>query len=76
MSDATLSILSAKNNVIKEVRFRDVFPVSVSGVGFSTQASDVSYLTSSVTFKYLMYDFAEELVRNLHYKIHKTIDKY
>ena len=29
MSDATLSILSAKNNVIKEVRFRDVFPVSV-----------------------------------------------
>lgn len=59
MSDATLSILSAKNNVIKEVRFRDVFPVSVSGVGFSTQASDVSYLTSSVTFKYLMYDFAE-----------------
>ena len=59
MSDATLSILSAKNNVIKEVRFRDVFPISVSGVGFSTQASDVQYLTSSVTFKYLMYDFAE-----------------
>jgi len=59
MSDATLSILSAKNNVIKEVRFRDVFPVSLSGVGFSTQASDVSYITSSVTFKYLMYDFAE-----------------
>ena len=59
MSDATLSILSAKNNVIKEVRFRDVFPISVSGVGFSTQAGDVQYLTSSVTFKYLMYDFAE-----------------
>ena len=58
-SDATLVILTSKNNPIKEVRFRDVFPVSVSGVGFSTQASDVSYLTSSVTFKYLMYDFAE-----------------
>ena len=29
LSDATLSILSAKNNVIKEVRFRDVFPISV-----------------------------------------------
>ena len=59
MSDATLSILSAKNNVIKKLDLEMYFTVSVSGVGFSTQASDVSYLTSSVTFKYLMYDFAE-----------------
>ena len=41
LSDATLSILSAKNNVIKEVRFTDIFPTGLSGVGFSTQATDV-----------------------------------
>lgn len=59
LSDATLSILSAKNNVIKEVRFTDIFPTGLSGVGFSTQATDVQYLTSTVTFKYTLYDFAE-----------------
>ncbi len=59
LSDATLSILSAKNNVIKEVRFTDIFPTCLSGVGFSTQATDVQYLTSTVNFKYTLYDFAE-----------------
>ena len=59
LSDATLSILSAKNNVIKEVRFTDIFPTGFSGVGFSTQATDVHYLTSTVNFKYTLYDFAE-----------------
>ena len=59
LSDATLSILSAKNNVIKEVRFTDIFPTGLSGVGFSTQAPDVQYLTSTVNFKYTLYDFAE-----------------
>tara|TARA_Y100000114_G_C11737340_1_gene316976 strand:- start:917 stop:1543 length:627 start_codon:yes stop_codon:yes gene_type:complete len=59
LSDATLSILSAKNNVIKEVRFTDIFPTGLSGVGFSTQATDVQYLTSTVNFKYTLYDFAE-----------------
>ena len=59
LSDATLSILSAKNNVIKEVRFTDIFPTGLSGVGFSTQATDVQYLTSTVNFNYTLYDFAE-----------------
>ena len=59
LSDATLTILSAKNNPIKEVRFRDIFPVSLTGVNYSQQAGDVQYLTSSVSFKYTTYSFAE-----------------
>lgn len=59
LSDATLTILSAKNNPIKEVRFKDIFPVSLTGVSYSQQASDVQYLTSSVSFKYTTYSFAE-----------------
>ena len=59
LSDATLSILSAKNNVIKEVRFTDIFPVGITGANFTQQASDVQYLTSTVTFKYAYYEFAE-----------------
>jgi|TARA_B100000287_G_scaffold255727_1_gene240391 hypothetical protein len=59
LSDATLSILSAKNNVIKEVRFIDMFPVSIGGVSFTQQASDIDYITSSVNFKYSYYEFSE-----------------
>ena len=58
LSDATLAILSAKNNVIKEVRFIDLFPVSMGGVSFTQQASDINYITSSVNFKYSYYEFA------------------
>ena len=59
LSDATLAILSAKNNVIKEVRFIDVFPVSMSGASFTQQATDINYITSTVTFKYAYYEFSE-----------------
>ena len=58
LSDATLAILSAKNNVIKEVRFIDVFPVAMSGASFTQQATDINYITSTVTFKYMYYEFA------------------
>ena len=58
MSDATLSILSAKNNVIKEVRFRDVYPTNIGELQYDQQAGDVQYLTASVTFNYRGYDFA------------------
>ena len=57
-SDATLSVLSSKNNPNIEVRFSDVFPSSLSGLQFDQQADDVSYLTASVTFKYKIYEFA------------------
>jgi hypothetical protein len=57
-SDATLSILTSKNNAIQEVRFRDIFPISLSGLQYDQQATDVQYLTASVTFNYEIYDFA------------------
>ena len=57
-SDATLSILSSKNNPVLEVRFRDLFPVSLTGLQYDQQATDVEYLTSTVTFRYTIYDFA------------------
>jgi len=57
-SDATLIILSSKNNAIVEVRFRDIFPVSLGGLDYEQQAGDVEYLTTSVTFNYKLYEFA------------------
>ena len=57
-SDATLNILSSKNRANIEVRFNNVFPVSLSGLQFTQQATDVDYLSSTVTFQYKLYEFA------------------
>ena len=58
-SDATLSILTSKNNAVVDVRFSDVFPISLSGLQYTQQAGDTDYLTATVTFDYKLYDFAD-----------------
>ena len=57
-SDATLFVLTSKNNSNLEIRFRDLYPISLSGLDFNQQATDVNYLTASVTFEYKIYEFA------------------
>ena len=57
-SDATLNVLTSKNNANIEVRFSDVFPTALTGLDFNQQADDVSYLSATVTFKYKVYEFA------------------
>ena len=57
-SDATLSILSSKNNPIMEVRYVDLYPTSLSGLTYDQQAGDTSYLSASVSFNYQIYEFA------------------
>ena len=57
-SDATLNVLTSKNNSNIEVRFSDMFPVSLSGLNFNQQATDIDYLSASVTMKYKIYEFA------------------
>ena len=57
-SDATLNILTSKNNPVTEVRFSDVFPISLSALQYDQQANDTDYLTATVTFNYKLYDFA------------------
>ena len=49
-------ILSNKNNPLVEVRFRDVYPTSLSGLDYSQNAADVDYLTADVTFDYTLYE--------------------
>jgi len=57
-SDATLFVLTSKNNSNIEIRFRDIYPISLSGLDYNQQATDVDYLTASVTFQYKIYEFA------------------
>jgi len=55
-SDATLTILSNKNNPLLEVRFSDMFPVSLSGLDYNQNVTDVEYLTASIEFRYKIYE--------------------
>jgi len=57
-SDATLFIMTSKNNANVEVRFRNIYPTSLSGLDYNQQASDVDYLTATVNFEYSIYEFA------------------
>ena len=54
--DATLTILSNKNNPIVEVRFKDIYPASLTGLNYSQVQTDVEYLTASSDFKYTLYE--------------------
>ena len=55
-SDATLTVLSNKNNPIVEVRFSNLYPVSLGALEFNQGATDVEYLTTSADFTYQLYE--------------------
>lgn len=55
--DLILSIMSSKNNLNKQIRFKDAFPTSLSGFEFSAQASDIEYVSAEVSFRYNHFDF-------------------
>jgi len=55
-SDATLTILSNKNNPIVNVFFRDIYPVAMTGLSYNQAATDVEYLTAEITFAYQLYE--------------------
>ena len=55
-SDATLTILSNKNNPIVEVRYADMVPTSLSALEYNQNTSDVEYITANITFKYKLYE--------------------
>lgn len=55
--DATLMIMSSHNNLNKSIRFKDVFPTSLTAVEFNSQSTDVEYLQADVSFKYTSFEF-------------------
>lgn len=56
-SDITLIVLNSMYNKVRQVLFKDCFPVSLSTLTFDSKQTDVEYLSASVAFKYTYYDF-------------------
>jgi len=56
-SDAYLMVLSNKNNPILQIDFRDLYPVSLSAISFTNDATDVDNIIATATFTYQIYEF-------------------
>lgn len=54
-SDASLAMLSNNKNFNLEVVFRDIYPVSLSGIDFDSTSSTETPITAKAAFKYLYY---------------------
>ena len=55
-SDATLQVLNNNNNANFDVVFKDLFPVSLSTIGFDVSRSDNEFLVATASFKYTLYE--------------------
>lgn len=55
-SDATLTVLSASNNPIAQINFRDMFPVNMAGIPFNISGGSDTYLTVSASFAYAYHE--------------------
>jgi len=51
-TDAQLHIVTSQYNPAFIVEFRDIFPISLSGLQFDATITDVEYITAEVTFKH------------------------
>ena len=56
-SDGKLIILSARNIPLVEITFRDTYPKSLSALEYNQNATDVEYLTASVTLGYKLHEY-------------------
>ncbi|SVB61523.1 uncharacterized protein METZ01_LOCUS214377 [marine metagenome] len=56
-SDATLIVYNSKNIPKVDIKFKNMFPTSLSSLEYSQELTDVEYLKASATFRYLYYEF-------------------
>ena len=49
-------VLSNKNNPIVEVNFQNIFPISLGGLDFTQNVTDVEYVTATADFAYQIYE--------------------
>ena len=58
-SDGSLYVLNSNYNTTAVVKFKDLFPISLSSLEFDATITDVQYFTADVTFKYTIYNILD-----------------
>ena len=59
-SDGSLSILNSQFRTNAIVKFKDLFPTSLTSLEFDTSVTDIQYFTAQANFKYLVYNIVAE----------------
>jgi hypothetical protein len=59
-SDGSLTILNSNYNPTVVVKFKDLFPVSLSSVEFNTTDTDINYFTAEAVFTYTVYEIVDK----------------
>lgn len=60
-SDGSLYILDSNFNTNAIVKFKDLFPVSLTSLEFDSTQTDIQYFTAEVSFKYTVYNITTGL---------------
>ena len=55
-SDGSLHILNSNFRDVAIVKFKDLFPISLTSLDFEATDTDINYFTAEVTFKYTVYN--------------------
>jgi len=55
-SDGSLHILNSNFRDVAVVKFKDLFPVSLTSLEFEATDTDINYFTAEVSFKYTVYN--------------------
>ena len=53
--DGSLHILNSNYNDVAIVKFRDIFPTSITSLDFDATETDINYFTAEATFKYVIF---------------------
>jgi hypothetical protein len=59
-SDASLKILNSNYRTVKTIKFKDVYPVSLTSLDFTSTDNDYQYFTAQAVFKYTVYQITDE----------------
>lgn len=59
-SDGSLYILNSNYNTTAIVKFKDLFPISLSSLEFDATQTDIQYFTAEVAFKYTIYNILDK----------------
>jgi hypothetical protein len=55
-SDGSLRILNSNYKEVAIIKFKDLFPTSLTSLEFESGEADINYFTAEVTFKYTVYN--------------------
>lgn len=58
-SDGTLTVLTSNQNANFKIKFKDMFPYSLTTLQFDATENDIGYFTAEVSFKYTIFNITD-----------------